>query len=197
MLAEIDGVRQVIFFTAAGLVGVTPDEGKVLWRFPWTTSFDANIATPIVSGPYVFLSSGYGKGCALVKIDKTAAGFAANQVYKNTRMKAQFSSCVLFKDHLYGFDDTILTCMDFRTGHVDWTQRGFDKGSLTLADGHLFILSEFGILAVVEATPEEFREKSRFTFAETKCWTVPVLANGRLYLRNEQKIACYDLKGAD
>jgi outer membrane protein assembly factor BamB len=194
VLADSAGRRQLVFFTDRGLVAVTPDEGTFLWRYPWTTDFGANIATPIVAGDYVFLSSGYGKGCAMVKIEKTPQGLAPKLVYKNLKMKTHFSTCVCYQDHLYGFNDTTLTCMEFRTGKVTWTQRGFDKGSLTIADGHLFILGEFGTLAVAEATPEAFREQSRFQFSEKRCWTVLVIANGRLYVRDEQKLTCYDLK---
>jgi hypothetical protein len=84
--------------------------------------------------------------------------------------------------------------MDIQTGKVRWSERGFDKGSLTSADGHLIILGESGRLAVADATPKEYRETASFQFSHNKCWTVPVIANGRLYLRDEQRIACYDLR---
>jgi len=194
ILTEIAGLRQIVFFTETGLVAVTPDQGKLLWRYPWKTDFGANIATPIVAGDYVYISSGYGKGCALVKVEKTDNGLAANLVYKNKKMKTHFSTCVLYQDHLYGFDDTILTCLNFRTGEVAWKERGFDKGSVTLADGDLVILGEYGQLALAQATPAGYHEKSRFVFSTSRCWTVPVIAEGRLYVRNEEKIACYDLR---
>ena len=132
--ADCAGERQIIFFTERGLVAVTPDQGKLLWRYPWITDFGANIATPIVTGDYVFLSSAYGKGCGLVKIEKKDGGLTPNLVYKNRKMQNHFSSCVLYQDHIYGFNDVTLTCMEFKTGAVRWTQRGFDKGSLTIAD---------------------------------------------------------------
>ncbi|MCI0641507.1 MAG: PQQ-like beta-propeller repeat protein [Gemmataceae bacterium] len=194
MAADIAGERQIVFFTAPGLVGVAAADGRLLWRFAWQTDFDSSIATPIIEQDYVFVSSGYGKGCAMVKIDKLNGAFEPSLVYKNKNMKTHFSSCVRYKDHLYGFDDASLTCLDFRTGKVAWSERGFDKGSLMIADGHLFILGEYGTAAVAEATPEEYREKGRFEFSSRKCWTMPVVANGRLFLRDEQKLACYDLR---
>ncbi|MCI0378449.1 MAG: PQQ-like beta-propeller repeat protein [Gemmataceae bacterium] len=187
----IAGQRQILFFTEPGLVSVAPSDGRLLWRFPWQTQFGANIATPIVEQNYVFVSSGYGKGCALVKID---GSLHAGLVYVNKNMKTHFSSCVRYKDHLYGFDDASLSCLDFRTGKVAWSERGFDKGSLMIADGHLFILGEYGTAAVAEATAEGYREKGRFQFSNRKCWTMPVVANGRLFLRDEVTLACYDLR---
>jgi outer membrane protein assembly factor BamB len=194
ILAELAGARQVIFFTERGLVALTPDKGKLLWRFPWTTDYGTNIATPIVAGDYVFISSGYGKGCALVKIEKTDTGLNASRAYKNRDMRTHFSSCVRYQDHLYGFNDTLLTCMYLRKGAVVWTQRGFDKGALTVADGHLFILGEYGTMAVAVATPAGYQEKGRFEFSKQRCWTVPVIASSRLYVRNEHILACYSLK---
>jgi outer membrane protein assembly factor BamB len=194
IIADLADERQVIFFTERGLVGLTPDKGKLLWRFPWTTDYGTNIATPIVAGDYVFISSGYGTGCALVKIDKTDTGLAASLVYKNRNMKTHFSSGVRYHDHIYGFDDTLLICMELRTGAVVWKQKGFHKGALTIADGHLFILGEKGTLAVAPASPDAYHEKGRCQFSEQRCWTVPVVANGRLYVRDQDRIACYSLK---
>jgi outer membrane protein assembly factor BamB len=194
VLAECAGVKQIVFFTGTAIVAVTPDEGKLLWRYPWVTDYGANIATPIVWGDYVYLSSAYAMGCALLKIDKTDSGMTAKLVYKNRKMQNHFSSCVLYQDHVYGFNDVLLTCMEFKTGKVRWTERGFDKGALTIADGHLFILSEKGILAVADASFDKYHETSRFSFSEKRSWTVPVIANGRMYVRDEEKIACFELK---
>jgi outer membrane protein assembly factor BamB len=189
------GVRQVLFFTGTGLVSVAPDSGKVYWSFPWETSFGCNVATPIVRGDYVFLSSGYGKGCALLKVEaKDGGALGARAVYETNQMCNHFASSVLYMDHLYGFNESTLTCMEFRTGQVVWTERGFKKGSLLIADGHLIILGENGRLALAEATPAGYREKAAFRPFRTKCWTVPVLAQGRLYIRDEERLLCLDVK---
>ncbi len=105
-----------------------------------------------------------------------------------------FASCVEYKGHLYGFNEGTLTCLDFARGKAVWRERGFAKGSLLLADGHLIVLGENGKLALAEATPAGYKEKTAFRFSSNKCWTMPVLANGRLYVRDEEKIVCYDLR---
>jgi outer membrane protein assembly factor BamB len=193
--ATAGGKQQIIFFTGKGLVGVVPDTGALLWSFPWETNYGCNIATPIAVGDYVFLSSGYGNGCAMLKIEPQADGtLKPRKVYQNKRMSNHFSSSVRYRDHLYGFHDGTLTCMDFRTGKVAWTERGFDKGSLLVADGHLIILGERGKLALAEATPDDYREKASFQVSESQCWTVPALANGRLYVRDADKVMCFDVR---
>jgi len=194
--ATIRGKRQILFFTQTGLVSVTPEDGTLLWRYPWTTRFDANIATPIVVGDYVFISSDYDKGCAVLEITADGDGsLQANSVYEHNRMRNHFSTSVYFQDHLYGFDDATLVRMNFRTGKIAWKKKDFKKGSLLIVDGKLIILGESGTLALAEATPSEYREISSFQFSRNKCWTSPVLAGGRLYVRDEEKIVCYDLRG--
>jgi outer membrane protein assembly factor BamB len=192
--ATIAGKRQVVFFTGAAAVGLAPENGKLYWRYPWTTDFGVNAATPIVAGDYVFISSGYGKGCVLLKIEPDGDGLRASPVYRHRKMKNHFFSSVRYKDHLYGFSETILTCLNFRTGEVSWDVRAPDRGSLLVADGHLIILGEQGTLALVEATPDGHRQKSAVEFSKRTCWSVPALANGLLYVRDTEKIICLDLR---
>lgn len=199
VIATMADTRQVIFFTGTRLVGLSPENGKLYWNYPWETSYDCNIATPIVWGDYVFISSNYGKGCGLLKVSKRQDGsLKIERVYENNRMLNHFSTCVLYKGHLYGFSDPgLLTCMNFRTGEVKWSQRGFKKGSLLIADGHLIILGEDGKLALAEATEKGYRQKAAYQLLKGRCWTVPVLANGRLYARNQTEILCLDVRQAD
>jgi outer membrane protein assembly factor BamB len=198
------GQPQVICFTAAALVGLSPNDGTLLWRYPWVTQHGVNAATPIAFTAtnskgekldYVFISSGYGKGCALLKLEADAQGAPQVQrVYESNRMRNHFSSSVRHGDHIYGFDEDRLVCLDVLSGKVRWKQGGFAKGSLTIADGHLFILGENGKLAVAKASPERYQETASFPFSDQKCWTVPVVANGRLYVRDERRVVCYDLR---
>jgi outer membrane protein assembly factor BamB len=202
------GVRQIVAFTGKTLLGVAPADGSVYWKMPWNTGFDVNAATPIFfqaktddhTNDYVFISSGYGKGCALVKIVKDGKRFAVHSVYENKNMCNHFASSVRYKDHVYGFNDPSLTCLDLRTGAKAWEQSGFTKGSLILADDRLVILGEHGQLALAEATPEEYREKARndrlFRNA-LRSWTPPTLAHGKLYLRDEEKVICLDVGKSD
>jgi len=195
IVATIAGKRQIIFFTKTGLVGVVPQDGSLLWRFPWETKFDANIATPIVVGDYVFISSDYERGCAVVEVTAGKDGsLEAKSAYEHNRMRNHFSTCVYYRDHLYGFDNDTLVCMNFRTGEISWKKKDFKKGSLLIADGKLIVLGESGTLALAEATPSDYRQISSFEFSRSKCWTSPILAGGRLYVRDEQKIVCYDLR---
>jgi outer membrane protein assembly factor BamB len=189
------GSRQIIFFTETGLVSVAPKDGSVSWRYPWQTDYGCNIATPIGVGDYLFLSSGYDKGCALVKIlDDGNGRLQAKRVYENNQMCNHFSTSVYYQEHLYGFNESTLTCMEFRTGKVVWREKGFRKGSLLIADGHLIILGETGQLALAEATPAAYREKASFRVSRNKCWTMPALADGRLYVRDEEHILCLDVR---
>jgi outer membrane protein assembly factor BamB len=193
--ATTDGKRQILVFTANGPVSVAPEDGALLWRYPWETRFSANIATPIVVSHYVFISSNYDKGCALLDVSASADGsWQARPVYEHNRMRNHFSTSVYYQEHLYGFDDATLVCMNFRTGKVLWKEKDFKKGSLLIADGKLIILGESGTLALAEATPAAYKKLSSFRFSRGKCWTVPVLSNGRLYVRDEEKIVCYDLR---
>ena len=194
--ATAAGVPQLLWFTGNALISVAPADGKLFWRYPWDTSYECNIATPIVRGDYVFISSGYGKGCALVKIEKAGpTGIQAREVYRTSRMKNHYSTSVLIGEQLYGFDDPgLLTCLEFRTGKVVWRERAYGKGSLMAAGGDLIVLAEDGKLALVEATPAGFHEKSAFRFSSSRCSAPPVLVDGRLYVRDDERLVCYDVK---
>jgi outer membrane protein assembly factor BamB len=191
------GVRQILFFTNTALVSVAPADGREYWRFPWKTDGGFNIATPLAFGNYVFISSGYGKGCALLEITAEADGaLHAASVYEHNRMRNHFASSVRHDDHLYGFDQMDLVCMSVRTGAVIWREksgRRFGKGSLLVADGHLIILGEDGTLVLAAATPAGYVEKAAHRLAPNKFWTVPALAGGKLYVRNESQIFCLSL----
>lgn len=189
----IGGARQVLFFTGTHLIGVAPMAGELLWRFPWKTDFQCNIATPTVANDYVLITSNYDRGCAVLKIAKDGGVWTAGLVYKNRKLRSHFSTPIRWKDHVYGFDDANLVCLDFRTGEVRWKERGFGKGSLLIADGLLIVYGESGEVALAEASPEAYRERSRFRFSTqgASCWSVPALAEGRLYLRDQEKLACY------
>lgn len=192
------GVRQILFFTNSALVSLSPEEGRLNWRFPWKTEGGFNIATPLPIGDYVFISSAYGKGCALLEISGEAGALAARRVYEHNRMRNHFASSVRYQDHIYGFDGTDVACMDVRTGRIAWRERGlsrFGKGTLLIAQGNLFILGESGKLFVAEATPAGYHELGSFqVVSQHKCWTVPVLSGGRLYVRDEADITCLDLR---
>ena len=187
------GVRQIIFLTSKTLLSLAPENGHIYWKYPWPEGI--NIATPIfIPDDKIFISASYDKGAVLLKMTADADGIGIEEVWKNRVMKNHFNSSVLQGNYLYGFDNAILTCIEANTGEEQWRERGFKKGSLLLADGHLIILGEGGKLALAEANPTEYREKARFQLFDDKCWTVPTLAGGRLYLRNQEEMVCLDLR---
>jgi len=203
MICEGGGKRQVLVFLGKELISVDPSSGRVNWKFPWETYSEVNAATPIIArvanseDAYVFISSGYSKGCALLRVTPGANGEpTVKQVYKNNLMKNHFGTCVLYRDHLYGFDETSLTCIPFLAGRPKaWYERSFKgRGTVLLAGDQLIVLDEMGKLALVEPTPEKYVEKASFRVTDTLTWTMPVLAQKRLYVRDEQWLYCYDLR---
>jgi hypothetical protein len=108
-------------------------------------------------------------------------------------MRNHFSTCVLYRDHFFGFDEAFLVCMELRTGKILWKQRGFQKGSLLVADGRLIVLGENGVLALAEASPAQYREQASSTISQSTCWAMPVLAQGKLYVRDQESIMCLEL----
>lgn len=193
----VGGVRQVIFFTGRAVLSVSPKDGRLFWRVPWKTDWDVNAATPIFMPPdKLYISSGYGTGAALFKIEVAGGRVGAEEVWRSRGMKNQFSSSVLHNGHIYGFDNSVLKCIEAATGKEKWKESGFGHGSLILADGHLIVLSERGKLLLVEATPAGYREKGSGQVLSGKCWTAPTLADGRLYLRNEEELLALNWTGA-
>lgn len=185
----VGGVRQVVFFTGRALLGVAPKDGKLLWRVPWRTDYDVNAATPVFVAPdKLYVSSGYGTGATLFQIKVADGKVGVDEIWKSRRMKNRFSSAVLHNGHIYGFDESVLKCISAATGEEKWKESGFGHGSLILADGRLAVLSERCELLLVEATPEAYREKGRSQILSGRCWTAPTLANGRLYLRNQEEL---------
>ncbi len=193
----VGGKRQLIFFTAAGLLSVSPD-GKELWRVPWKTEFDCNICTPLVIGDKLFVTSGEEVGCAMFKLKPDGP---PEVVWESKGPKSvmlnYWANTVHHEGYLYGLSGEFskridLHCVDAATGKVKWSQDDFGKGAITLADGHLFITTKKGDLVLVRATPERYEEKGRvMILGENR--TVPTLSNKRLYLRDRERILCVDL----
>jgi outer membrane protein assembly factor BamB len=195
---EVDGQRQIVFFTAKGAVGVAAADGAELWRYPWTTQFDINAATPIYDAPYLFIASEYDHGSALLKLSSKDGAAKAEEVWVSDGMQNKISTSVLVAGHLYGFHRSFLACVELATGEEKWRQRDFGTGSVAVADGKLLVLGDKGQLALAEVSPEGYREISRADgiVGGQRTWTVPTVAGGRLYLRDEEKLVCLDLRPA-
>ena len=194
LVTDVGGVALLAVFTAEGLVGVGLEDGTEFWRHPWETTMDQHVATPISHDGKLFISTRNSTGSALFQLSLDGDTPKAEPVWKSRSMKNYISTSVLLDGHIYGFNATRLTCMDFESGDAMWRESGFNKGSLIAADGRLIILGERGNLALAEATPEEYREISKFQLFDTLTWIVPALADGRLYVRNEAELVCLDLR---
>jgi len=197
--AQIGGVRQYIQLTGENVVGVRADNGKVLWRAP-RHGETATVPTPILFGDDVYVSSGYGVGCNLFRIEGSGNSFKTEQIYANEVMVNHHGGVVRVGDFLYGYSDGKgWVCQDFKTGRLVWRDEGVGKGSLTYADGHLYLRSEGGngTIALVEATPRGYTETSRFDQpgrSRENSWSHPVIAEGRLYLRDQDLLLAYNVK---
>lgn len=196
MPMTVGGVRSYVAFTGRGVLGLSADTGELFWRYDRAANRTANVATPIVRDGHVFVSSDYGTGCALLKVEAQDKKLRASEVYFSREMRNHHASSVLIGDYLYGFSSAILTAMNFLTGEVAWRDRSVGKGSVTFADGHLYCFSETGVMGLVEAKAAGYREKSRFRIGigGYHSWTPPVIANGRLYLRDQENLYCYDIQ---
>jgi len=195
--ATVGQTRQAVFFTGNGLMAVAPQHGRILWKHLWTTSHNVNAATPVFIPPNrFFISSGYGTGGTVVEISAADGHYEVVEIWRNKEMKNHFATSIYYEGHLYGFDGSILKCIDAATGAEKWKTRGYGKGTLIAADGHLVILGEQGNLGLAQATPEGFVEKANTQILHSKCWTVPALADGRIYLRDDKEIVRLNIVGA-
>ena len=177
-----------------------PADGKLLWRVA-RSGQTAVIPTPVVKGDLVYVSSGYGVGCSLFKVSAADGKFSAEQIYANKVMVNQHGGVLLLGDCLYGHSDSKgWTCQDFRTGVAKWQEKGkLGKGSLVYADHRLYLRQEDkqGTVVLLEATPEGYREQGRFDQPDRSgknSWPHPVVAGGRLYLRDQDILLCYDIQ---
>jgi len=185
--------NQVVFFTESRAMGIDPRDGRMLWSHSKANNGTANVATPIVRGTRVFVSSDYGTGGAL--IDVRPAG--ATEVYFTRDMRNHHASSVLIGDHLYGFSSSILTALKFDTGAMAWRDRSVGKGSLIFADNRLYLYSENGVIGLAEANPAGYREHGRFTLAQQSgmsTWSHPIIASGLLIIRDQDSVYAYNVR---
>jgi outer membrane protein assembly factor BamB len=197
----IDGMQQIVFWSAHGLHSVSADNGDELWNYSWETfcpmSGDPlNTGTPIFVAPdRIYISSG--SGATLVRVSRTGESFQVAPLWKSELMRSDVNSPLLLGDHIYGFDRGILKSLDTESGDIAWKARGFQRGSLIAADGRLIVLGEEGNLALVDGNPDEFYQVDSADILTGKNWTSPALAEGKLYLRNQEELVCLDLKSPE
>jgi outer membrane protein assembly factor BamB len=196
VVADVQGVRTIMTLTGNAGVGVRATDGKVMWRYGKVANNTANITTPVYSNGRVFFTSAYGTGGALLGLKSSGEAVSAQEIYFTNNMQNHHGGVVLVDGYLYGFNNSILTCLEFETGKVMWRDRSVGKGSVAYADGRLYVLSEDNVVGLVEASPKGYRETGRFTIADQgwPSWAHPAVSGGRLYLRNQNVLASYDVR---
>jgi len=180
-----DGKKLAVIGSADSYVAVEIANGTPIWSYKWNTRYGVNAADPILSGDRLFISSGYNKGCTLLNLGSSQP----EKVWESKVLKNQFNSSVLIGEHLYGIDGDqnsrcSLKCVRFSDGKELWAEKSVGFGSLMAADGRLIILTEKGELVIAKASTEKFDELSRAQILSGRCWSVPVLSDGRLFARN-------------
>ena len=195
IVADVQGVRTIMTLTAEAGVGVRASDGKLMWRHTSVANGTANIATPVFNENRVFYTSDYGTGGALLALRAQNGEVRAQEVYFTRDMQNHHGGVVVVNGYLYGFNNSILTCMEFATGKVMWRHRSVGKGSLAYADGHLYLLSENNVVGLAEATPAAYREKGRFTIPDQgwPSWAHPVISGGRLYVRDQGILTAFNI----
>ena len=190
--ATIQGVEQYVVFTGKSLIGVNTASGQGLWRYPWETKHDVNAAAPIVSGDAIFITSGYGHGCAIIQINEGGPV----RVWENREVMAHFSSPVYYKNLFFANSDPgHLVCLNPATGQPIWKQQGFEKGGLVAVDDTIIAMDgRGGDVVMVSATGEGYQELGRFNPLGGQSWTAPIVADGKLIVRNKEAMVCLDLK---
>jgi len=198
MLVTLGGVRQILVVSGSRAMGLTPDGSRLLWQYPWSTYNSINVSQPIVfthnGNDRVFLSASYGTGAAVFELTRDGDRFQAKTVWENQRMKNKFSSSVLHNGFIYGLDESILACLDANTGEQKWKGGRYGYGQIMLAGDHVIVLTEDGEVVLVKATPERHEEVAKFEAIRGKTWNHPVIAGGRLLVRNLQEMAAFDIR---
>lgn len=196
----VGGVKQYVNFTHTAVVGVKASDGKIMWTSDKSANGTANCSSPIFHDDSIFTASGYGTGGALVKLKSTGNSVSAKFAYDTKKMKNHHGGMAAVDGFLYGFDEDLLTCLELETGKVKWFDRSVGKGSLTIADGMLFLRSENGPVALAEVSPDGYQETGRFNQpdrSDKPSWSHPAVANGKLYLRDMDTLLVYHVKASE
>jgi outer membrane protein assembly factor BamB len=199
--ATILGQRQIIFFVQSGLLAVEPKTGKELWRyaFPYKVS---TAASPVVAGDIVYCSAGYGVGAGAVRLTKNGTAWTASEIYRlrgDKPVANHWSTPVVKDGHLYGmfqfkeYGEGPVKCVELANGSVKWEQPGFGPGQVILAGDKLVALSDAGALVLIDPQPGAYKELARADVLDGKCWSTPILANGRIYARSTTEAVCLDI----
>jgi len=197
--STIDGVSQLLITSDQGLTGFDPSSGKELWHHPWVIEGMARVVQPTQVGDGEFLiGTSFGFGTRKVRIKKSDEGWSTEEVWTSRALKPYYNDQVVHRGHVFGFDNSFLACISVADGKLAWKERGYGNGQLLLLPDQdlLLVLSEKGEVALVEATPEGHKQLGKIQAIKGKTWNHPVIANGKLYVRNGEEAACYELPSA-
>ena len=207
MLGEMGGVRQYVVLTNQGMSGIAAKDGAVLWSYRRMPRFGTEVVnSPIVRGEFVYTTVGAGQGCDLLRVTREGDKFSVESVYSNKNMTNHHGNVALIGDHIYGHSDGKgWTCQNFESGEIVWMERSkLTAGSMTSAEGRIYCFTERdGTVALIEASPKGYIEHGRFKLPELsksrkpsgRLWTPPVVSGGRLFLRDQELLYCYDIRG--
>lgn len=194
LVCKLAGARQVIIVNQPGVAAHDLQSGAVLWTFPWENSVRNNCSQPVpLGGGRLFVSSGYGRGCCVLQLQRNGDLWSAEPIWTAQRMNTKFTSVVVRDQFAFGLDNGILSCLDLSDGSARWKAGRYGNGQILLAGDLLVIQAEAGEVAIVEAAPDGYRELARYPALSGKTWNHPALAGRLLLLRNDHEAACYEL----
>ncbi len=193
---DFEGTRYVAGFLGDALLITERDNGKLVHSVPWVTNWSVNAAMPIVDEELLYLSSGYGVGAAVHRLKRTAdGGLTSEQVWKKKVLRNKFQSAILLDGYLYSGDEKGIKCIQLASGQRMWERRREPHATVLIADGHMLALTEDGELIIAPAKPDGFEPLTTAKILGGRCWTIPILCNGKLYARNLTRLVCFDLAG--
>ena len=190
-----DGKRYIAGFTGNAAVIVGTATGREVWRTPWQTDWEVNAAMPIFHDGHLLFTSGYRTGAAVFKLKSEGDRLGADPLWQSKVLLNKFQTPVLHEGKLYTSDQRALKCVDFLTGKEEWSVARITHGPLLLADGHIILLTESGELQIGQASPAGFEPKTKAQILSGRCWSLPILVDGKLYARNLERAVCFDLRG--
>lgn len=185
--------RYIVGFLAKSVIIADAQSGREVWRGPWKTSYDVNASSPIYHDGHLFITSGYGTGCALYKLAADGNKLKLAEVWRSKVIVNKFQSCVLKDGALYGSDEKTLKCVDFMTGKELWSVPNEPNATVILAGDQMVVLTEEGRLQIAPISPKQFKPTAEASVLNKRCWTIPLLHDGKLYARNLERAVCVNL----
>jgi outer membrane protein assembly factor BamB len=193
VVATLAGMRQILTINSAGAAAHDPGDGHLLWRFDWPGSMPKDVNPIAIDSDRVLISAGYGLGTTLLTVRSNGGTLSVAPRWTSRQLKPKFANNAVRGNYVFGLDDGVLTCLDLSGGKRKWRDGRYGFGEVLLVDDLLVVQTEPGDVALVEATPDEFRELGTFHALGDKAWACPALAGHYLLVRNDREAACFQL----